>query len=69
MIDIIKTAIVFEGEDLMDLERIITDGDKDEAFDFLNNAIYKKIIRAQQGRLKSHLDVGVNSIEAFKKNK
>ncbi len=69
MIEIIKTAIVLEGDELMELERIVTDGDKDEAFSFINNAVYKKIIHAQQGRLKSHLDVGANSIAVFRKNK
>ena len=69
MIEVIKTAIVFEGDDLMALERIIPDGDKDEAFNFLNNAVYKKIIHAQQGKLKSHLDAGGNTIEAFRKSR
>ncbi len=62
MIEITKTAVGFEDAELIELERIITDGDKDEALTFLNKAVYKKILHAQQGKLKSHLDVGANSI-------
>jgi len=34
---------------------------------FLKKAVYNKITRSQQGKLKSHLDTGVNPVERFKK--
>ena len=56
MIEIIKTSITLDETDLMELERIITDLDEKEALLYLKKEIYSRIERAQQGRLKSHLD-------------
>jgi hypothetical protein len=56
MIQIRKTSIVLEDNDLIELERIIIDDDEDEALKFLKKSVYKKIVHSQQGRLKSHLD-------------
>ena len=67
MLEIRKTAISFDERDLMDLERIITDADEKGAFLFLKRCIYDRILHAQQGRLKSHLDAA-NPVEGFKRS-
>jgi hypothetical protein len=67
MLEMRKTVVSFDENDLMGLERIIVDGDKDEALKFLKKCIYDRIVHAQQGRLKSHLD-GTNPVEGFIKD-
>ena len=64
MLEIRKTAVSFDEGDLMELERIITDGDEKEALRFVKKSIYDRIVHAQQGRLKSHLDAA-NPVEGF----
>ena len=64
MLEIRKTAVSLEERDLLELERIITDSDEKEALRFLKKSIYDRISQAQQGRLKSHLDVA-NPVEGF----
>ena len=66
MLEIRKTAVSLEERDLLELERIITDSDEKEALRFLKKSIYDRIAQAQQGRLKSHLDVA-NPVGGFKK--
>jgi hypothetical protein len=66
MLEIRKTAIALDEKELLQLERIITDGDEKEAFRFLKKIVYDKIIRSQQGKLKSHLDTGGDVVEKFK---
>ena len=66
--EIRKTAIVLEDNDLIELERIIIDGDKDEALRFLKKSVYEKILHSQQGKLKSHLDGKSNPAERFNSN-
>jgi hypothetical protein len=68
MIEIRKTSIVLEENDLIELERIIIDDDEDEALKFLKKSVYKKIVHSQQGRLKSHLDGINNPAERFNSN-
>jgi hypothetical protein len=41
---------------VLELERIITDEDKSEAFLFLKKKIYQRLLTSQENRLKSHLD-------------
>ena len=65
MLDIRKTAISLDDKELLELERIITDSDEKEALSFLKKTVYDKITRSQQGKLKSHLDTGGNSVERF----
>ena len=65
MLEIRKTAVSFDEQDLMELETIITDNDEKEALSFLKKSIYDRILHAQQGRLKSHLDGGGNPVERF----
>ncbi len=64
MLEIRKTAVPFDEQDVMELERIITDADEKEALRFLKKSIYDRILYSQQGRLKSHLDAA-NPVEGF----
>jgi hypothetical protein len=66
MLEIKKTAIALEEIELIELERIIIDGDKDEALRFLKKFVYAKVVYSQQGKLKSHLDGESNPAESFK---
>jgi len=68
MLEIRKTAIALDEKDLLQLERIIIDCDEKEALVFLKKAVYNKITRSQQGKLKSHLDTSVYPVERFSKN-
>ena len=58
MLEIKRTAIAFEQEEMLELEQIIIDHDEREAFKFLKESVYDKIVNSQQGKLKSHLDTG-----------
>ena len=64
MLEIKNAVISFEANDLMELERIITDNDGKEALMFLKKAVYDRISQSQQVKLKSHLDVD-NPVEGF----
>ena len=64
MLEIRRAAVSFDERDVMELERIVTDNDKEEALKFLKKSIYDRIAHAQQGRLKSHLDAA-NPVEGF----
>ncbi len=64
MLEIRKTAVSFDERDLMELERIVTDGDEKEALTFIRRSIYDRVLHAQQGRLKSHL-YAANPVEGF----
>ncbi|MDD5094946.1 MAG: hypothetical protein PHV74_11295 [Dehalococcoidia bacterium] len=66
MLEIRKTAIFFDEEELLDLVRILGDHDEARAFRFLKKSVYDKIARSQQGRLKSHLDAGGDPAQRFK---
>jgi len=64
MLEMRKAAVSFEADDLLELERIVTDGDEKEAFKFVKKAVYDRILHSQQGRLKSHLDA-LSPVEGF----
>jgi len=64
MLEIKNAVISFEANDLMELERIITDNDAKEALMFLKKSVYDRISQSQQGKLKSHLDAD-NPVEGF----
>ena len=64
MLEIKKSVASLDERDLMELERIVTDGDEKEALRFVKKSIYDRILHAQQGRLKSHLDAA-NPVEGF----
>ena len=65
MLEIRKAAIAFDEKDLLELERIVTDDDEKGALSFLKTAVYDKITRSQQAKLKSHLDTGGDPVERF----
>jgi len=67
MLEIRKAAIALDENDLLELERIVIDGDEKGALRFLKKSVYDKISRSQQGKLKSHLDTGGDPVERFKK--
>lgn len=68
MLEIRKAAVSFEEREVMDLERIVTDSDRDEALRFLKKAVYDRILHSQTGRLKSHLDAGGDPVDGFVKH-
>ena len=47
MLEIRKTAIALDEEELLELERVIIDKDEKGALSFLKKAIYDKIARSQ----------------------
>jgi len=64
MLEIRKSALSLDEKDLLELERIVTDADEKEALRFLKKSVYDRLVHAQQGRLKSHLDAA-NPVEGF----
>jgi len=56
MLEITRKALTLEPQEVMELERIITDEDRDAAYTFLKKTIYRKLLTSQTDRLKSHLD-------------
>ncbi|MFA4836180.1 MAG: hypothetical protein WC749_08955 [Dehalococcoidia bacterium] len=50
MLEITKSAVVLDEEELIELEQIMIDEDKAEALRFLQKSIYDKIGRSQQGK-------------------
>ena len=67
MLEIRKTAVSFDERDLMELERVVNDGDEKETFRFVKKSIYDRILHAQRSKLKSHLDAA-NPVEGFKRS-
>jgi hypothetical protein len=51
-----KITLTLEPQELMELERIIIDDDREGAFQFLKKNIYQRFISSQEDHLKSHLD-------------
>jgi len=50
MIEIRKTAIALEEEELLELEHIMVDHDETEALDFLKKSVYDKVVDSQAVR-------------------
>ena len=48
MLEISKTAIALEEEELLELERIMVDRDEEGALAFLKESVYDKVVRSQQ---------------------
>jgi len=48
MLEIKKTAIALDEKGLLELERIITDGDEKEALRFLKKIVYEKVAKSQR---------------------
>jgi hypothetical protein len=61
-----KTAIALDEQELMKLERIIIDRDHTEALTFLRGTVYNKIERAQKNILRCHLDISGEPIDGTK---
>lgn len=68
MLEIRKTAIGLDEKEILELERIVIDGDEKEALKFLRKSVYEKIVHYQQGKLKPHLDTGASPVEGFIKD-
>ena len=68
MLEIRRTATALDENELLELERIITDRDEKKALIFLRKSVYENIVRSQKGRLQCHLDVSGNPVETFKKS-
>jgi hypothetical protein len=66
MLEIKKTAIAFDEQELLELEEIITDRDQTEALKFLRRTVYNKIERAQKNILRCHLDISGDPIDGAK---
>jgi hypothetical protein len=64
MLEARKTAVSFDEQDIMELQRIVIDSDEKEALQFIKKAVYDRILHSQQGKLKSHLDAA-NPVEGF----
>ena len=56
MLEAKREAVALEPRELVELEQIMTDEDRDAAYSFLKERVYKRILSAQHDRLKSHLD-------------
>jgi hypothetical protein len=59
MLQIKKTTVPLDEEEMMALEQIMVDRDEKEALKFLKKAIYDKIARSQRGKLKTDLDMSI----------
>lgn len=68
MLEIRKTAVAFDENDLIELEEIVIDNDAEQALKFLKKSVYERIVHSQQGRLKSHLDGTGSPVEKFRRD-
>lgn len=64
MLDIRKTAIALEEEELLELEQIIVDRDDKEALAFLKKSVYDKIVASQKVRCE-HEQLGRLGSQSF----
>ncbi len=70
MLEIKRQAVALEAEQVLELERIITDQDREAAYAFLKKHVYNRLSGSQEARLKCHLDGESNPAQNFKdKNK
>jgi hypothetical protein len=67
MLEAKREAVALEPQELVELEQIVTDEDRDGAYLFLKERVYKRILSAQGARLKSHLDGAVDPAGSFKR--
>lgn len=56
MLDITMKTLTLEAQEVMEMERIVTDEDQEEVFIFLKKKIYQRLLTSKENRLKSHLD-------------
>ncbi len=69
MLEIIRKTLTLEPQEVMELERIIIDDDREGAFQFLKKNIYQRFIISQENRLKSHLNGCNDPARAFSDKK
>ena len=69
MLEIARKTLTLEPQEVMEMERIVTDEDQEEAFIFLKKKIYQKLLNSQENRLKSHLDGCQNPALTFANKK
>jgi len=69
MLKIEKKALVLEPQEVMELERIITDEDREGAYQFIKKNVYRKLTGSEEDRLKSNLDGCGDPAAAFSKNR
>ncbi|MCL6582389.1 MAG: hypothetical protein K6U11_02010 [bacterium] len=65
MLEITRKVLTLEPEDVIELERIITDEDKEGAYLFLKKCIERKLLSSQENKLKCHLDGEVDPQGSF----
>ena len=70
MLEIKRQAVALEPEQVLELERIVTDQDREAAYAFLKKHVYNRLSGSQGAKLKCHLDGESNPAQNFKdKNK
>ncbi len=69
MLEIRKAAIALDEQELLELERIVTDCEEKEALSFLKKAVYNKIACSQQEKLRYHLDINGDPVERFRRGR
>jgi hypothetical protein len=67
MLEIKKSAVSLNPEELIELERIMIDEDRDGAYQFLKKSVYRKLETSQEGKLKSHLIGDQDPASSFQK--
>jgi hypothetical protein len=67
MLEAKREAVALEPQELVELEQIVTDEDRDGAYLFLKERVYKRVLSAQRNRLKSHLDGASDPAGSFKR--
>ncbi len=63
MLESSKTAIDLGEEELLQPERIMIDRDEKEILIILKKSVYDNVALSQQGRLRSHLNTGGNTVK------
>jgi hypothetical protein len=69
MLEITRKTLTLEPREVMELERIIIDEDREGAFQFLKKNIYQQFTQSQESRLKSHLDGCSDPVSIFSDKK
>ena len=69
MLEITKKTLTLEPQEVMELDRIITDEDREGAFQFLKKNIYQRFVSSQESHLKSHLDGCSDPVSTFSSKK
>ena len=69
MLNIIRKTLALEPQEVMELERIIIDDDREGAFQFLKKNIYRRFVSSQEDHLKSHLDGCSDPVSVFSDKK